>query len=102
MKLKTGDKVVVITGKDKGKTGKVLRVFPGAGALMVEGANLVKKRQKPRREREKGQTVEMSRPLDASNVQLYCERCKRGVRLGAKINAKGKKERVCRRCGATL
>lgn len=98
MNLKKNDNVIVIAGKDKGKKGKVAKVFPTRGTLIVEGLNLRKKRQRPRKQGEKGQTLEMAHPLQVSNVQMFCQSCGKGVRLGSKVNGK-KKVRVCRSCG---
>ena len=97
--IKKGDKVKVIAGKDRGREGAVAKVV--GARLIVEGVSLVKRRQKPRRAGQKGEVVEVARPIDRSNVMLYCSHCRRGVRLAAKIVA-GKKTRVCRRCGQTI
>ena len=69
MKIKKGDNVIVISGKDKGKTGKILKVFPKLEKLVVEGVNIVKRRRKPRKEGAKGQTVEVTMPIHVSNVK---------------------------------
>lgn len=101
MKLKKGDNVVVISGKDRGRQAKILRVFPKVGKILVEGVNLVRVREKARRAGQKGQTVERAMPLDASNVLIWCGHCKRGRRIGYKIEG-GKKVRVCKKCGREL
>lgn len=105
MKIKKNDNVIVIAGKEKGKQGKVLRVFagdpPAGGKVLVEGLNLRKKHQRPRKQGEKGQVVEMAHPMHISNVLLYCPSCKQGVRLGAKVNG-AKKLRVCKKCGKEI
>lgn len=97
MKIKKNDTVKVISGKDKGKTGKVLKSLPKENKIVIEGVNLVKKHQKPRRAKEKGQKIEIVKPIDASNVLLVCPRCGRTARVGYKI-AGGKKQRVCKKC----
>ncbi|HQF40842.1 MAG TPA: 50S ribosomal protein L24 [Candidatus Paceibacterota bacterium] len=101
MKLKKNDNVIVIAGKDKGKKGKIVRIFPVDGRVIVEGLNLRKKRQRPKKQGEKGQTLEMAHPLEVSNVQLFCASCGKGVRVGAKIGGK-KKIRICRGCGKEI
>jgi len=98
MNIKKGDNVIVKTGKDLGKKGKVLKVFPALGRIVVEGVSIGKKRQKPRKSNEKGQVIERPMPLDVSNVQIFCSSCGKGVRLGSK-EVKGKKVRVCAKCG---
>lgn len=101
MKIKKNDNVIIIAGKDKGKQGKVLKVFRLMDKVLVEGANLRKKHQRPRKQGEKGQMVEMAHPMHISNVLLYCPSCKQGVRIGAKINGT-KKLRVCKKCGKEI
>ena len=105
MHVKKGDTVQIIAGKDRGKTGKVLRVVPKQDRVVVEGINLYKKHVRPRREGEKGEIVDVSRPLHASNVKLVCQNCGRAVRTGAAVerNEDGRvftKRRVCKECGA--
>ena len=97
MRIKKGDNVVILAGKSRGMKGTVERVFKTAGRLLVEGANLAKRRRRPRKQGEKGQVVEMALPIDLSNVALWCPKCGRGVRIGHQL-ADGKKTRVCRRC----
>lgn len=97
MKIKKGDKVLIITGKDKGKQGKVLEVLPKKNRIVVEGANIVKKHRRPRNEREKGQIIELAKPLDVSNVKLVCPKCGQAARLGYRLTEKGK-YRVCKKC----
>lgn len=97
MKIKRGDLVLVITGKYRGKTGKVLKVFPKERKILVENVNLVKKHQKPRREGEKGQIIEIPAPIDISNVKLICPNCKKATRVGFKIEGE-EKFRICKKC----
>ncbi len=101
MKIKKGDTVLIISGKDKGKKGKVLEVFPRQGKLTVEGANLVKKHRRPKNEKEKGQMIEISKPFNLSNVKLVCSKCGKATRVGYKI-ANKKKYRVCKKCGQEI
>lgn len=98
--VKTGDTVIVISGDDKGKTGKVLEVSPKEGKVIVEGVNIVKKHVKPRPPQENGGIVEAPAAMYASKVQLYCKKCG-ATRPAAKIE-NGKKTRVCTKCGAEL
>jgi len=101
MRIKKGDTVLVICGKYRGKTGKVLKVLPKEGKILVEGVNIVKKHQRPKREGEKGQIVELPAPIDISNVKLICPNCKKATRVGYKIS-KGKKSRICKKCGQEI
>ncbi|MCX6713007.1 MAG: 50S ribosomal protein L24 [Candidatus Vogelbacteria bacterium] len=98
MNIKKGDIVIIKTGKDLGKKGKVLRALPADGKIVVEGVNIKKKRQRPRKSNEKGQVMEMPFPLNTSNALIFCSGCNKGARLGSKI-VKGKKVRVCVKCG---
>ena len=97
MKIKKGDNVLVAAGKDKGRTGKVMRVLPRELKILVEGINLKKKHAKPKRQGEKGQVVEIPAPMDASNVKLICPKCGKATRVGYKIEG-GNKQRVCKKC----
>jgi large subunit ribosomal protein L24 len=97
MAIKKGDNVIVIAGKERGKQGKVARLLPDENRIIVEGMNMIKKHRRPRKAGEKGQLIEIASPLNISNVQLYCESCKKGVRLGSKDD-KGKKVRICVSC----
>ncbi|MBU1146323.1 50S ribosomal protein L24 [Patescibacteria group bacterium] len=98
MKIKKSDKVKIITGKDKGKEGKVLEVFPEERKLVVEGLNLVVKHMRPRRDGEKGQRIQFPAPLRVSNVMLTCNKCNKLTRVGYKILENGKKVRMCKKC----
>ena len=101
MKIKKDDTVVVLSGKDKGKQGKVLSADPKGMKVIVEGVNVATKHRKPRNQQEEGGIIKMETPIYVSKVQLYCPACKKGVRVGFKI-ADGKKTRVCKSCGAEL
>ncbi|MFA6550937.1 MAG: 50S ribosomal protein L24 [Patescibacteria group bacterium] len=98
MKIKSGDKVKIIAGKDKGKTGKVLQIFPNERKASIEGLNLLIKHLRPRRQGEKGQRIEFPAPLSISNVELMCPQCGRPARVGFKILENGKKSRICKKC----
>ncbi len=101
MKILKGDTVVVISGKYRGKIGKVLKSFPRERKVLVEGVNLIKKHLRPRREGEKGQIIEMPSPLDVSKVKLICPKCGKSTRVGYKIEEK-RKFRICKKCGAKI
>ena len=101
MNVKLNDNVVVITGKDAGKQGKVIATSPKNGTVTVEGVNVHKKAQKARRANETSQQVEVALPIDASNVMVVCAGCGKGVRVKHQL-VDGKKVRVCGKCGAVL
>ena len=99
--VKTDDKVIVISGNSKGTIGKVIAVSPKEGKVIVEGANKVKKHVKPRRQGEAGGITEVEGAIYACKVQLYCDKCGKGVRA-KHVMQDGKKVRVCAKCGANL
>lgn len=101
-KVRKNDLVMVIKGRERGKTGKVLRMIPDTGRLVVERLNIVKRHTKPRGAASPGGIVEREAPIDISNVMVMCERCNAPVRVGMKIAADGEKSRVCRRCGEAI
>lgn len=98
MKIKKGDKVKIITGKDKGKEGKVLQVLPEKEKIVVEGLNLAVKHVRPRRAGEKGQRIQFPVPLNISNVLLICTKCSKPTRVGYKLLENDKKLRMCKKC----
>jgi large subunit ribosomal protein L24 len=101
MKIKKGDTIKMLAGKDLGKTGKVLRSYPAEGKIIIEGLNLMKKHTKPKREREQGQRIEVPRKIQVSDVMLICPKCGKGTRVGYKITQE-KKYRICKKCGAEV
>lgn len=101
MKIKKGDQVLIISGKDRARKGKVLNVIPKEGKIMVENINIRKKHVRPRRSGEKGQIVEMPAPLNVSKVKLICPKCGNPARVGYKI-VENKKYRVCKKCGTEI
>ncbi len=101
-KVRKNDTVMVIGGRERGKTGKVLRVLPEKGRVIVERLNVVKRHTKPRGGPSPGGIVEREAPLNISNVMVFCDRCNAPVRVGIKTAADGNKSRVCRRCGEAL
>ena len=102
IRLKTGDKVVVLSGKDKGKEGKIVAVSPKEGKLIVEGVNIVSKHVKPRRAGEEGGIVKTEGALYACKVQLVCPKCGKATRIAHKRAEDGKKKRSCKKCGEVL
>lgn len=101
MRIKKGDTVLIISGKDKGKKGKILEVLSKEGKILVEGVNLMKKHQKPKKTGEKGQIIQLPKPIDVSNVKLICLKCGKPTRIGYKIVEK-KKYRTCKKCGQEI
>jgi large subunit ribosomal protein L24 len=100
--IKKNDMVMVIAGRERGKTGKVLRVVPETGKATVERLNIVKRHSKPRGAASPGGIVEKEAPVDLSNLMFFCERCNAPVRIGYKLAADKTKTRVCRRCHESL
>lgn len=98
MKVKKGDTVLIISGKDRGRRGKILKAFPKQERVVVEGMNLRKKHIKARRGGEKGQIIEFSAPIHVSNVKCICSKCGKPSRMGYKTT-ENKKYRVCKKCG---
>ena len=98
MKIKKGDKVRVITGKDIGKEGEVEKVLRRESKVMVTGVNLLKKHVKKRREGEPAGIVTVTAPINVSNVMLICSKCGKPTRVGYKVKRSGGKVRICRRC----
>jgi len=101
MKIKKGDQILVISGKDRGKKGKVIESLPKENRIVVENINLRKKHNRPKRSNEKGQIVELPVPFSVSNVKLICGKCGRAVRAGYRVEGK-KKHRICKKCEAII
>lgn len=101
LKIKKNDQVKIIAGKDKGKVGKVLRVFPSQEKIIVEGLNLCKKHMKPRKEGEKGQRIEIPAKFNISNAMIVCSKCGKETRVGYKL-VENKKFRFCKKCQAEI
>lgn len=96
--IRRDDKVVVITGKERGKTGKVLHVYPRGGRLLISGLNMAKRHVRPTRDMPQGGIIEKESPFSISNVMLYCGKCNRGVRVGIKRLPDNTRMRFCRKC----
>lgn len=102
IRLRKNDVVVVISGKDRGKKGKILKVLRDKNQVVVEGVNFIKKHVRPSRQHRHGGILEMEGPLHVSKVMIYCPRCDKGVRIGAAFLDDGRKVRVCKKCGEVL
>ena len=104
-KIRRNDTVMVITGKDRGKTGAVRQVIPRKGRLIVEGLNMIKKHQRPSQQggvAVPGGILSREAPLHVSNVMVVCKECGRAARTGVRVRPDGAKVRVCKRCGADI
>lgn len=101
LNVKSGDLVLVITGKDKGKQGKVLKTSPKTGRIVVEGVNMISRHQKARKAQEKSQIVKKEGTIDVSNVMVVCPVCGKATRVKHTINEEGKVVRTCK-CGSAL
>ena len=101
MHIKKGDTAVVLSGKDKGKKGKVLAVFPKTSKAIVEGVNVATCHMKARKQNDASGIIKREIPIRVDKVQLYCSHCKKGVRTGAKVDG-DKKVRVCKKCGKEI
>ncbi len=99
MRLKKGDTIQVNAGKDRGKTGKIIRIFTKNGTAMVEGINMFKKHVRPKQQGGKGEIVSVASPMNMANLMLYCGSCGKGVRVGHRVDEAGKnKVRYCKKC----
>ncbi len=101
MNIKKGDSVRIISGKDRGKTGSVLKVIPESERISVDGLNLYKKRVRPKQQGQKGETISAPRPMHISNVMIICSSCKQPTRIGHRYESDSK-IRYCRKCKASL
>ena len=101
MNIKKNDTVIVLSGKDKGKKGKVLVAMPAENKVIVEGVNVATCHTKPRKQGEQGGIVKRETPIRTCQVALYCDKCEKGVRVGYKVED-GKKTRICRKCGKEI
>ena len=102
MKIKKGDEVVVLQGKDRGKRGRVAFAFPATGKVIVDGVNTATKHQKSQGQQKPGGIVTKDMPMQASNVAVVCGSCGKGVRVGYRFDADGTKVRICRSCEGDL
>ncbi len=102
MKLKKGDRVRVISGKDVGKEGEITRVYPEAERVIVDGVNIAKRHQRAQGQTMQGGIIDKDMPLHISNVAIICSGCDRPTRVGYRFGTDGKKVRVCRKCGKDI
>ena len=102
LKIRKGDRVRVLTGKDRGKEGEVMRAIPAAGKVIVEGVNIARKHQRPTRATQQGGIIDRDMPLPVSNVALVCPSCGKPTRVGYTIDNSGQKARVCKKCGGEI
>ncbi len=102
LRLKKGDKVIVISGKDKGKTGKIVKVFTATRKVLVEGINLKTKHKKVDTNTQEGGIIKIEAPIDISNVMYYCESLGKGSRIGYKFNKDNVKVRFCKKTGEEI
>ncbi len=100
--VKKGDTVYVLSGKDKGKKGKVLAVNPDDMMVFIEGVNISKKHKKPRGRLQQGGIIRQESPISSSKVMLVCERCKAPTKVSRVLHNDGQKDRVCKRCGEVI
>jgi large subunit ribosomal protein L24 len=101
MKIKKGDRVRVLSGKDRGKEGVVMRAMPAEGKVIVDGVNVAKKHQKPTRMTMQGGIIDKDMPIPVSNVAIVCS-TDGPTRIGYRVDADGSKTRICRKCGGEL
>ena len=102
LKIKKGDRVEVLTGKDRGKKGEVMRAMPADGKVIVDGVNVAKKHQRPTKATMQGGIIDKDMPIPVANVALLCPACGKRTRVGFKIDAAGDKVRVCKKCGGEM
>jgi large subunit ribosomal protein L24 len=101
MKLKKNDQIIVLYGKDKGRKGKIEKIFPKTNKVLVPGVNVYKKHMKPQGEGRPGGIIDKVFPLPVANVELLCPKCSQKTRVGYQVT-KGEKQRICKKCGSTL
>ncbi len=102
MNIKKNDKVIVLSGRDKGKTGEVLSADPKAGKVVVQGVSVATKHQKARKQGQESAIIKVETPIYACKVMVVCPKCNKPTRVAHKVGADGKKVRVCKHCGAEL
>src|SRR5262245_55765441 len=102
MKIKKGDRVRVLAGKDRGKDGEVMFAMPAEGKVIVDKVNVAKRHQKPTKATMQGGIIDKDMPIDVSNVALLCDACGKPTRVGHRVDADGNNVRICRKCGADV
>lgn len=101
MNIRKNDNVIMISGKDRGKKGKVLFAFPSEGRVIVEGLNMIKRHQRARKEGQKGQIISREGKVNLSNVQIVCPKCSQASRIGHRVEG-DLKLRICKKCGSDI
>ncbi len=102
LKIRKGDRVRVLSGKDKGKEGEVMRALPREGKVIVDGVNVARKSQRPTRTTQQGGIIDKDMPIQVSNVALVCPSCGKPTRVGYTVDKSGEKARVCKKCGGEI
>ena len=102
LRLKKGDNVKVLAGKDRGKTGKVITIDPKAAKITVEGINLLTRHQRPKKSGQKGQKVRLPAAMPSSRLMIICSHCNKPTRIGSHVDEKGIKLRICKKCGKSV
>ena len=102
MKIKKGDKVRVLTGKDRGKEGEVMRAIPETGKVIVDGVNVAKRHQRATRATTQGGIIDKDMPMPVANVALLCPVCGKATRVGYTVDKDGTKARICKKCGGEM
>ena len=102
LKIKKGDRVRVLTGKDRGHEGQVMRVIPSTGKVIVDGANVAKKHQRATKATMQGGIIDKDMPMPVANVALLCPACGKPTRVGYTIDKDGTKARICKKCGKDI
>ena len=100
--VKKNDKVLVISGKDKGKVSEIIKVYPKTGKVLVQGVNIIKKHQKATKNQAESAIIEREAAINSAKVMLYCNKCKSATRISNKLLEDGSKVRVCKKCGETF
>jgi large subunit ribosomal protein L24 len=102
MKIKKGDRIRVLTGKDRGKEGQVAYALPAEGKVIVDGINVAKKHQKPTRKTTQGGIIDKDMPMPVANVALVCPHCGKATRVGYRVDPDGSKSRICKKCEGVM
>ena len=102
MHVKTNDTIIVLSGRDKGKEGKVMSADPASGKVLVEGVNVAKRHKKPRKQGDPGGIISKETPIYASKVMRVCPKCNKPTRPAHKLDKKGVKVRICKKCDAEI
>ena len=102
MKIRRGDRVRVLTGKDRGKEGEVMRALPAEGRVIVDGVNIAKRHTRATRQTQQGGIIDKDMPMPVSNVAVVCSGCGKATRVGYRFDDQGRKVRICRKCQGDL